>query len=481
MRVNGTVVREPGTRVEPERDQVLVHGRPIPGRSTLRYFMLHKPVGFITTLDDPEGRHTVRELIPPSPRLFPVGRLDADSSGLLLLTNDGDLAHHLMHPRYGVSKLYRVTLSSPPDAETLRRLRAGVEIEPGRSSAPAEVRVQSSRPDRVAIEVRIQEGRYREVRRMCEAVGLAVKKLHRFGYGPLRLDKLPRGACRELAAVEVQRLRVAAARPGGTAPPPTPVAERPRPRPTTDATARAGKPRRRLEVPPRRAVGRSPEARPGRAGGKGPDSRAGRGFAGRPDSPRGRRFVRGGPREEGRAQGKWPDSRPRRGFSGRPGSPPLRRGKGPPREAGIAAGKWPDSRPRRGFTGRPGSPPLRRGKGPPREAGIAAGKWPDSRPRRPFAPRSPEGGRPPRHGGKGPRPGGKSASRGRLSSGRPGSPVDRSSPSAYRMNRRGSDWNRPQAGSRRVGKRPGSGRGRSGPARPARAGRPRPNRRPRGG
>ena len=177
--------------------------------------MLHKPVGVLTTLDDPEGRHTVREFLPPGPRLFPVGRLDADTSGLLLLTNDGELAHKLMHPRYGVAKVYRVRLAGPPAADQVRRLRAGVAIEPGVVTAPAEVRVRNARPGRSEIEIVLHEGRYRQVRRMCEAVGLTVTALHRAAYGPLRLGPLARGQVRALTAFEVARLREESSRPGG--------------------------------------------------------------------------------------------------------------------------------------------------------------------------------------------------------------------------------------------------------------------------
>jgi 23S rRNA pseudouridine2605 synthase len=220
VRVNGTVVKEPGVRVEPERDRIQVHGRPLPGRSLPRHLMVHKPVGVITTLDDPDGRPTVRRLLPPGPRLFPVGRLDAETSGLLVVTNDGDLAHHLMHPRYGVRKVYRVRTDRPPDPEQLRRLRSGVEFEPRVTSAPCEVRLRSARPDRAEMEIVLHEGRYRQVRRMCEAVGLAVKRLHRAAYGPLRLGTLPRGAWRDLTTEEVRRLRAASARAvPGVAPP----------------------------------------------------------------------------------------------------------------------------------------------------------------------------------------------------------------------------------------------------------------------
>jgi len=212
------VVREPGRRVEPERDLVNVRGRPLPGRSALRYFLVHKPVGMITTLSDPEGRATVRDLLPPGPRLFPVGRLDADTSGLLLVTNDGELAHKLMHPRYGVEKRYKVLVSDVPDSGQLSRMRAGVTLEPGVRTGPADVRLARAQRERPTLDIRIHEGRYRQVRRMCEAVGLGVKALHRYGYGPLQIGRLPRGAVRPLSEAEVRRLKSMAARPGGTRP-----------------------------------------------------------------------------------------------------------------------------------------------------------------------------------------------------------------------------------------------------------------------
>jgi len=210
--VNGQVVTEPGTQVEPERDRVLVRGRALPAATETRYYVLHKPVGVITTLDDPEGRRTVRDLLPPGPRLFPVGRLDADTSGLLVLTNDGELAHRLMHPRYGVVKSYRVRVARAPDERQLQRLREGVEFEPGIRSAPARAMVVDDTPERALVSLTIHEGRYRQVRRMFEAVGLEVLGLHRSAYGPLRLGPLPRGMWRELSEEEVARLRAASAR-----------------------------------------------------------------------------------------------------------------------------------------------------------------------------------------------------------------------------------------------------------------------------
>jgi 23S rRNA pseudouridine2605 synthase len=213
VRVNGSVVLEPGLQIEPERDRITVRNQPLAGASALRHYVLNKPVGVITTLDDPEGRRTIREFMPPAPRLFPVGRLDADTSGLLILTNDGELAHKLMHPRYGVMKVYRVRLDRVPGTEGLRRLQEGVEFEPGVRSAPARVRVLADEPGDAMIEVALHEGRYRQVRRMCEAVGLTVRALHRSAYGPLRLGPVQRGVFRELSEEEVRRLRAACARP----------------------------------------------------------------------------------------------------------------------------------------------------------------------------------------------------------------------------------------------------------------------------
>src|SRR2546425_7374774 len=146
VQVNGVVVTEPGTKVESGRDRITVAGKPLPHASPLRYYALHKPVGVITTLEDPEGRPTIRELLPHGPRLFPVGRLDADTSGLLILTNDGELAHHLMHPRYGVTKRYRAHVDHVPPEPVLERLRNGIEFDEGLVSSPAQVWVRDSTP-----------------------------------------------------------------------------------------------------------------------------------------------------------------------------------------------------------------------------------------------------------------------------------------------------------------------------------------------
>ncbi len=213
--VNGRVVSEAGTKVEEGRDRVSVDGKFVGGKERHVYFVLNKPVGVITTLDDPQGRRTIREFLPRGARVYPVGRLDADTSGLLLLTNDGDLAHRLMHPRYGVAKVYRVRLAQEPRGDQLRRLGGGVRFDKEKDTVSGPARVRRIDPgfDAIMIEMTIHEGRFRQVRRMCEAVGLEVTGLHRVGYGPLRLGPMTRGMFRELSEEEVERLRAASARP----------------------------------------------------------------------------------------------------------------------------------------------------------------------------------------------------------------------------------------------------------------------------
>jgi pseudouridine synthase len=160
----------------------------------------------VTTASDPQGRRTVVELVPGDPRVVPVGRLDADTTGALLLTNDGELAHRLAHPRYGVEKTYVVDVDGEPDDAALRRLANGVDLDDGRT-APAQVRrLRSSR-----VELTIHEGRNRQVKRMLEAVGHPVRHLHRSAYAGLTVEGLEPGAWRELEPSEVQRLRTAPA------------------------------------------------------------------------------------------------------------------------------------------------------------------------------------------------------------------------------------------------------------------------------
>ncbi len=234
-------------------------GRAVGGQSRKVYFVLNKPVGVITTLDDPEGRKSIREFLPRGARVYPVGRLDADTSGLLLLTNDGELAHKLMHPRYGVRKVYRVRLAAEPRPEQLSRLARGVRFDKDLVSAPAKVRRIDPGFDAIMIEVIVHEGRFRQVRRMCEAVGLEVTGLHRVGYGPLRLGPLARGMFRELSEAEVESLRAASAprsasgRTGASSAPHVPRAPR---------LVRPPNARRPSSVPPRRSPGRVTKTRP---------------------------------------------------------------------------------------------------------------------------------------------------------------------------------------------------------------------------
>ncbi len=200
-----TVNGKPGelnTFVE-SRDRVEVDGKPV-AKQELAYLLLHKPAGVVTTARDPHGRPTVVDLVPPEPRVVPVGRLDADTTGALLLTNDGELAHRLAHPRYEVDKVYVADVEGEPTDETIRRLAQGVDLDDGRT-APA--RVRRLGPSR--LELAINDGRNRQVRRMCEAVGHPVRRLHRPVYAGLTLGKLEPGDWRRLGKDEIAGLRAA--------------------------------------------------------------------------------------------------------------------------------------------------------------------------------------------------------------------------------------------------------------------------------
>jgi 23S rRNA pseudouridine2605 synthase len=188
------------TQVEPD-DEVRLDGRLLEVQVP-RVLVLHKPVGVITTARDTHGRPTVLDLVGGEQRLFPVGRLDRDTSGLLVVTNDGQLAQRLSHPRHGVAKTYEATVRGDPGPQALRTLRDGVQLEDG-PTAPAEV--ERTGPGRLRIT--IHEGRNRQVRRMCAAVGHPVLELRRTGYGPLELGDLAPGAFRELAGRELEALR----------------------------------------------------------------------------------------------------------------------------------------------------------------------------------------------------------------------------------------------------------------------------------
>src|SRR5689334_514528 len=183
------------------RDRVEVDGQEVE-RQRLRYVLLHKPAGVVTTARDPQGRPTVVELIPGEPRVVPVGRLDADTTGALVLTNDGQLAHRLAHPRYGVEKTYVAEIEGDMDEDALQALRDGIELDDG-PTAPAQAR----RLGRGRVELVLHEGRKHQVKRMLAAVGHPVTRLHRSEYAGLTLEGLEPGACRELEPFEVERLR----------------------------------------------------------------------------------------------------------------------------------------------------------------------------------------------------------------------------------------------------------------------------------
>jgi 23S rRNA pseudouridine2605 synthase len=202
--VNGRLA-ELGDRIDPGRDRVEVDGGRIPLNPDLRYFVLHKPRGVVTTARDPQRRPDVTSFLPPGPRLFPVGRLDRDTEGVLLVTNDGELANRVMHPRYGVEKEYLAEVDGVPGRRQVARLLRGVRLEDGvaRASRARSVQALSGRG---AIRVVMNEGRKREVRRMLDAVGLPVRRLVRTRIGPVRLGRLGPGELRELEPEEIREL-----------------------------------------------------------------------------------------------------------------------------------------------------------------------------------------------------------------------------------------------------------------------------------
>ena len=206
--VDGEVVDDLGRRVEPGQ-RVAVDGRAVGTAERPAYLVLHKPAGVVTTMSDPQGRQTVADLVKSPVRVYPVGRLDAETTGLLLLTNDGDLAHRLSHPSSGVVKTYQATVRGLPSNFELERLRRGIQLEDG-LTAPASVRMLRAGDRQSVIELSIHEGRNRQVRRMLEAIGHRAVALHRPSYGPLSLGGLAPGQVRPLTRAEVAALRRAA-------------------------------------------------------------------------------------------------------------------------------------------------------------------------------------------------------------------------------------------------------------------------------
>lgn len=207
--VNGQVVTELGSKVDPKVDVVCVDGREVHLEDGSVYLMLYKPKGYLTTMDDPQGRPCVADLVPTKryPGLYPVGRLDKDTTGLLLFTTDGDMGQHLLHPRHHVDKTYQAHVDGVPDEVDLARLRGGIMLDDG-LTAQAQVHLVAERPDGSSdIELVIHEGRKRQVKRMCSAIHHPVLDLHRSSFGPLVLTDVDEGSWRLLTDEEIARLR----------------------------------------------------------------------------------------------------------------------------------------------------------------------------------------------------------------------------------------------------------------------------------
>ena len=205
--VNGNIVRELGTKAVLGKDEIRVDGKTIKPETEKLVLALFKPKRCVTTLNDPQGRSTVADFVNKFPmRLYPVGRLDYDAEGLLLLTNDGELAHRLQHPRYKVPKTYLVKVRGHPPTEALARLQQGVNLEDG-ITAPAELKVMEDDQKATWLSLTLREGRKHQVKRMCAAVGHPVLRLRRTKIGPIELDDLRPGEIRRLKSREVRNLR----------------------------------------------------------------------------------------------------------------------------------------------------------------------------------------------------------------------------------------------------------------------------------
>lgn len=204
--VNGDIVLELGTKADPEIDDIMLDGRPIKPATKSVYVLLYKPAGYVTTMNDPQGRPIVTKLVDNIPeRLFPVGRLDYNTEGLLLLTNDGEWANRLAHPRHEVDKEYHVRVRGTVTKDQLQHLATGVSLNEGKT-APAGVSVLSNSPSNTWLSITIHEGRYRQIRRMCTEVGLTVVRLKRVRYGSLTLENLKPGQWRLLSHSEVTQI-----------------------------------------------------------------------------------------------------------------------------------------------------------------------------------------------------------------------------------------------------------------------------------
>jgi len=210
VEVNGAPAQGPFQQVDPSTDRVSVAGETVRPRAHAVYIMLHKPKGYLTTATDPESRRTVMELLPRTPqRLFPVGRLDRDSEGLLLLTSDGEMANRLAHPRYGIERFYRVEVNAPFPASRLKELERGAFVD-GELLSVARARLASRGDMGRRLDLVMVTGKKREIRRLLQAAGFPVVQILRYGFGPLRLGDLPTGKTRRLTEAEVSQLKEAA-------------------------------------------------------------------------------------------------------------------------------------------------------------------------------------------------------------------------------------------------------------------------------
>jgi len=207
VEVNGVAVQVLGYKINDTKDRIEVDGKRVKKDENLIYLMLNKPSGYLVTLKDPFSRPTIKELLPNlKKKVFPVGRLDYDSEGLILFTNDGELAYRLTHPRFKIKKTYSVKVTGSPDPSNLSRLERGIFLD-GRKTAPAKVSRLSDSPKRTLLRIEITEGRKREVKRMCEAVGHRVLQLKRIGFAGLTLGKLAKGNYRFLDQKEIDKLK----------------------------------------------------------------------------------------------------------------------------------------------------------------------------------------------------------------------------------------------------------------------------------
>ena len=210
--VNGVVTREPGTLADPALDRITVDGHAVPAPESAQYLLLHKPPGVVTSVRDPQGRPVVTDLLPREvrERVYPVGRLDADVEGVLLLTNDGELTHRLLHPRYALPRVYEAEVAGRVSEADVPRWRHGVALDDG-PAVPLSVELVRSAAAASLLRLSFTEGRKHEVKRYCEALGHRVRRLRRVAFGPLRLGSLPPGACRPLTPPELSALRAVAA------------------------------------------------------------------------------------------------------------------------------------------------------------------------------------------------------------------------------------------------------------------------------